>query len=61
MVRGGFLRDSVLVISIDEQLCTDAAAETLGVLANLQVLQETIVDELGLNWREERVGVRLRV
>ena len=40
---------AVLVIGIDEQLLADAAAEALRRLADLEILQEAIVDELRLN------------
>ena len=50
------LRDCILVISIDEQLSANTAAETLGILANLQVLQESVVNELSLHWNERECG-----
>ena len=49
--EGGILRDSVFVVGVDEQLSPDTEAATLGVLADLQVLQETIVNELSLHCR----------
>lgn len=54
------LRDSILVISIDEELGTHAAAATLGILANFQVLQEPIVNELGLHCRGGWRGKEMR-
>ena len=58
------LRDSILVISIDEQLSSNTATAALRVLTNLQILQETIVNELSLHCRErerERERERVRV
>ena len=59
-VKGeGILRDSVLVVGIDEELSTNTAAAALGVLADLQVLQEPVVNELRLHCREgEKEGGR---
>ena len=55
------LRDSILVISIDEELGAHTATATLGILANLQVLQEPVVNELGLHCRgRERERERKR-
>ena len=54
------LRDSVLVVGIDEEFGADTAAAALRFLADLQVLQEPIVNELSLHCRE-REGGRERV
>jgi len=43
------LPDSILVIGIDEQLRPHAAAQALGLPAELQVLQEAEVNELSLH------------
>ena len=48
--RQGLARaHAVLVVGVDEQLLADTAAEALWSLANLEIFQEPIVDELGLN------------
>lgn len=47
--EGRPLRDSILVICIDEKLSPNTATETLGILAQLQVFQEPIVNELCLH------------
>lgn len=44
-----WIPDRVLVVGIYEELCANAATETLGLLAQLEVLEEPIVDELSLN------------
>lgn len=48
-MRGWSLPDAVLVVGIDEQLGTHTAAAALRLLPDLQVLQETVVNELRLH------------